>query len=113
MLPAAKAGAASPSRETERVPMQSPEESTGIGERRRALRRDADLVLRVQVEAQELGGRVENLSQAGVFFFSPAALRVTVAIEQDGERREHSGQLVRVERMSEDTTGFAIEFDRA
>jgi hypothetical protein len=93
--------------------MISPEESTGIGERRRALRRDADLVLRVQVDAVELGGRAENLSQAGVFFFSQGALRVTVEIDQDGERRQYPGQLVRVERMSEETTGYAIEFDRA
>ena len=93
--------------------MISPEESTGIGERRRALRRDADLVLRVQVDPVELGGRAENLAQAGVFFFSQGALRVTVEIEQDGERRQYPGQLVRVERMSEETTGYAIEFDRA
>jgi len=37
---------------------------------------------------------------------------VTVNVEQDGETKSYPGQLVRVERLSPETTGFAIEFDR-
>jgi hypothetical protein len=92
--------------------MTPPEEhATGLGERRRTARRDSDIHLRVVVDTEGIRGRAENISQAGVFFFSGDALRVTVNIEQDGETKSYPGQLVRVERLSPETTGFAIEFD--
>jgi hypothetical protein len=93
--------------------MTPPEErATGIGERRRNARRDSDIHLQVVVDTAGIHGRAENISQAGVFFFSGDSLRVTVNIEQDGETKSYPGQLVRVERLSPETTGFAIEFDR-
>jgi hypothetical protein len=93
--------------------MTPPEErATGIGERRRSTRRDTDIRLHVEIGSETIRGRAENISQAGVFFFSGDSLRVTVHIEQDGETKTYPGQLVRVERLSPETTGFAIEFDR-
>ena len=93
--------------------MTPPEErATGIGERRRTVRRDTDIQLRIAVDTENIRGRAENISQAGVFFFSGDTLRVTVHIEQDGATKAYPGQLVRVERLSPETTGFAIEFDR-
>ena len=93
--------------------MTPPEErATGIGERRRNARHDSDIHLQVVVDTDGIRGRAENISQAGVFFFSGDALRVTVKIEQDGQTKSYPGQLVRVERLSPETTGFAIEFDR-
>ena len=35
-----------------------------------------------------------------------------VEYEEDGRRLARPGWLVRVQRMSEETTGYAIEFDR-
>jgi len=93
--------------------MTPPEErATGIGERRRTTRHDSDIHLSIVVETDGIRGRAENISQAGVFFFSGDTLRVTVNVEQDGETKSYPGQLVRVERLSPETTGFAIEFDR-
>ena len=89
-------------------------QSTSTGERRGSDRRDVAAPLSVHVETVRFGGRTENVSRAGVFFFSEDRLRVTVQVQEpDGEVRVCSGHLVRVERMSEATTGYAIEFDRA
>ena len=86
--------------------------ATGLGERRRSTRTESEVGLRVILETSEFAGRAENTSQAGVFFFSNAPLRVRVEIMQDGKPQTFTGQLVRVERLSKDSTGFAIEFDR-
>ena len=86
--------------------------STGVGERRRSSRRDSDLRLSVTPATAEIHGRAENISSAGVFFFCDEPLQVTVRIEQDGHSQTYSGRLVRVERLSPETTGYAIEFDR-
>ena len=88
------------------------EPSTSVGERRRSSRRDSDLHLSVEICAREIHGQAENISSAGVFFFSHEPFPVTVRIEQDGHSQTYSGKLVRVERLSPETTGFAIEFDR-
>ena len=57
-------------------------------------------------------GLSDNLSEGGVFFTSPERVRVKVELEVDGVRREFRGALVRVQRMSAESTGYAIEFDR-
>ncbi len=83
-----------------------------VDDRRSDSRRSSQANLHVTLESTPFGGQAENLSQAGVFFFSGDRLRVKVEI-QDGESRSvRSGHLVRVERMSSDMTGYAIEFDR-
>jgi hypothetical protein len=82
------------------------------GERRRDDRREYHVGINVQVDTAEFAGRTQNVSQAGVFFFSGDQLCVTVELEQDGERVRRKGHLVRVERMNAETTGFAIEFDQ-
>jgi hypothetical protein len=88
------------------------ERSTGVGERRKSNRRDSDVHLEVEVESRTIEGRAENISSAGVFFFADGPLQVNVKIVQDGHSQTYTGKLVRVERLSPETTGFAIEFDR-
>lgn len=88
------------------------ERATGVGERRRSNRRDTDVQLEVAVETRTIAGRAENISAAGVFFFADGPLQVTVKLLQDGQSQTYTGKLVRVERLSPETTGFAIEFDR-
>jgi hypothetical protein len=88
------------------------EKATGVGERRRSDRRDADVQLEVEVETRKIVGRAENISTAGLFFFADEPLQVSVRILQDGRSQSYAGKLVRVERLSPETTGFAIEFDR-
>ena len=84
----------------------------GVGERRASARASPSLPLSITVENPSLLGRADNLSEAGVFFFSGERLRVRVEYEEDGRRLARPGWLVRVQRMSEETTGYAIEFDR-
>jgi hypothetical protein len=86
--------------------------STGIGERRRSTRRDVDLEIEVQLGSQSVHGRAENISSAGIFLFSGEPLRVTVRVSEEGDVKTFPGRLVRVERLSPETTGYAVEFDR-
>jgi hypothetical protein len=93
--------------------MNYDESTTEVGERRSSTRQETDSRVRVAIETSEFGGQAENISPAGVFFFSADAVRVRVELEsRTGTRRYFTGRLVRVQRMSEDETGFAIEFDR-
>jgi hypothetical protein len=85
----------------------------GVGERRSSARAGPSLPLAITIENPRLLGRADNLSDAGVFFFSGERLRVRVECEQDGRHVSRPGWLVRVQRMSEETTGYAIEFDRS
>jgi len=81
------------------------------GERRSAERVASDAELRLTVEGVDLRGVTENVSGVGVLFFSEGNLRVSVEFEEGGERRVRKGRLVRVQRMSLQNTGFAVEFD--
>ena len=85
---------------------------TRVDDRRRSDRAETHVAIRVRVDTEVFGGETQNVSRAGVFFFSSDRLRVSVELEQDGEVVTQEGQLVRVERMNEDTAGFAIEFDQ-
>lgn len=85
----------------------------GVGERRSSARAGPSLPLTIAIENPSLLGRADNLSEAGVFFFSGERLRVRVEYEEQGRRLTRPGWLVRVQRMSEETTGYAIEFDRS
>jgi len=91
----------------------SEEPSTSVGERRRAVRRDTDLQLEIEIDTRSLQGQAENISAAGVFFFSGQPLQVTVHIRDSASTQTCTGRLVRVERLSQETTGYAIEFDRS
>jgi hypothetical protein len=88
------------------------EPSASVGERRVDERRLAQGALRITLETPRFEGQSGNLSDAGVFFTSAERLRVSVELVEDGVVRVRSGHLVRVQRMSEDSTGYAIEFDR-
>jgi hypothetical protein len=86
---------------------------TATDNRRRAPRLDSEAEINVTFEAGSLAGRAENLSAAGVFFFSADKVRVRVEVKDGGKSTVRSGRLVRVESISDDSSGFAIEFDRA
>jgi hypothetical protein len=83
-----------------------------LGDRRAGERRPSSAPLRITLEHKSFEGVSDNLSEAGVFFTSPERLRVRVELEVDGVLREFRGALVRVQRMSAESTGYAIEFDR-
>jgi hypothetical protein len=80
-------------------------------ERRAEPRHPKNLPVRLSVDSAELSGISENISGVGVLFFTDSSLKVTVEIHEDGAKRKRTGRLVRVQRMSLDSTGFAVEFD--
>ena len=92
----------------------SPFEPDPVAEldRRRAERRESGAALVIRMQTPEFSGRIDNLSQAGVFFFSKQRLRVQVEVEQSGVKRTHTGHLVRLVAMNPEESGFAIEFDQ-
>ena len=55
-------------------------------------------------------GVADNLSETGVFFTSGQRLRVTVELEEPDGVQVRTGSLVRVQRMSPESIGYAIEF---
>ena len=83
-----------------------------VANRRRAGRRTVQSELTLKVKSESITGVSDNFSHIGILFFSKEPLRVEVEVEEDGELRTYSGRLVRVQRMSAENTGFAVEFDR-
>jgi hypothetical protein len=92
-------------------PEYSHEPDMAIGERRVMERDTVNNELRLTIETDGLDGVTENISGIGVLFFTDGDLRVSVELDQDGVRKKRMGRLVRVQRMSHDNTGFAVEFD--
>lgn len=90
---------------------QAARQSAKALDRRSEERQAREAQITILVETSDFGGQTKNLSQAGVFFFSPDRLRVTVRIEDENGRRAANGTLVRVERLDATTTGYAVEFD--
>ena len=80
-------------------------------ESRRTTRRETNAGLRIVIETSEFSGQADNLSLNGVFFFSNEKVRVRVHVEEEGVLKSYNGAIVRVQQMSEQETGFAIEFD--
>jgi hypothetical protein len=80
-------------------------------ERRADERRQAHGSIAMRVEAQEIRGQLDNLSQAGALFTGDTALRVILEWEEDGKKRVRTGRLVRALRVDEGELGFAVELD--
>lgn len=92
-------------------PAEEPESTTSTSERRRATRHALDSQVRVVIDTSELKGVANNLSQTGILFFTEGELRVHVDVDQDGETKTYSGNLVRCERIKGEHRGWAVEFD--
>jgi hypothetical protein len=93
--------------------MDAPDNAhAAVDERRRAIRRSSNAHISVSLETGHFGGEAEDLSAAGVFFFSPDRVRVRVEITENGRVTVYGGRLVRMEPVSQSSSGFAIEFDR-
>lgn len=87
--------------------------SAAVDDRRRGTRRESAATLHVRFETDRVGGLAENISAAGVFFFSPDRVRVSIEVVDNGQSKTYTGRIVRMEPVSDANTGFAIEFDRA
>ena len=81
-------------------------------DRRRTERRETNARLVVVIETAQFNGQADNLSEHGVFFFSPEKISVQVHVDMDGVQKRYRGRIVRVQQMNERESGFAIEFDK-
>lgn len=87
------------------------EQSTGTADQRRTNRRHVEAPVTMRLETRELVGQSDNISRAGLLFYSDQPLRVSIEVaEADGPRTYH-GRLIRLQRISDANTGLAIEFD--
>jgi len=86
-------------------------ESTSTADQRRTDRRSIEAPIHMTLETSSLAGLSDNISRAGLLFFTDEPVRVTVEVQEGGARRTYRGRLIRLQRMSESNTGLAIEFD--
>lgn len=91
---------------------QQHEPQSSTEERRQSVRQSMHSRVRVTLEATHLDGRAENVSHTDVYFFSKGGLPVTVEIEEDGVVKRTRGELVRLQRLENGKTSWAIEFEK-
>lgn len=84
---------------------------TSLEDRRNDQRHASSASIRLQLDGQSVEGIAENVSKAGALFFSSDSLRVSVEIVENGKPRTLNGRIARIERMSADNSGYAVEFD--
>ena len=93
--------------------MKHEDTSSPVQDARAQERRAIEAPVRLRIDSASIQGTSDNLSSAGLLFFTEEPLRVTVEVEEDGETKSYRGRLLRVQRMSESSTGLAVEFDPA
>ncbi len=91
------------------MPAKQPSSSTS--DRRSSDREELEAPVRMSLELGHIGGVSDNLSPAGVLFFTEDPIRVRLEIDKGGETQSFQGRLIRVQQMNEATTGLAVEFD--
>jgi hypothetical protein len=65
----------------------------------------------MHIETSVLAGQSDNISRAGILFYSDQPVRVTVELVEPSGPRTYRGRLIRLQRMCESSTGLAVEFD--
>ena len=93
--------------------MSSKKPSSSTADRRTSDRQELEAPVRMSLELEHISGVSDNLSPAGLLFFTQEPIRVKVEMDQGGEMKSFTGRLIRVQQMNEETTGLAVEFDEA
>jgi hypothetical protein len=86
-------------------------ETTGTADQRRTHRRTLEAQVSMRFETADLRGQSDNISRAGLLFYSDQPIRVAVEVTEDGGVRTYHGRLIRLQRLGDTSTGLAIEFD--
>ena len=86
-------------------------ESTGTADQRRTNRRALEAAVTMRLQTDALHGESDNISRAGLLFYSDQPVRVTVEVMEPSGPRTYHGRLIRLQRISEANTGLAVEFD--
>jgi hypothetical protein len=85
--------------------------SSSTSDRRTSERREFEAPVRMTFEIEGVEGTTDNLSSAGLLFYTENPIRVRVQIEHEGGSKSFQGRLIRALQMDEETTGLAVEFD--
>jgi hypothetical protein len=86
-------------------------DSVGTTDQRRTDRRALEAGVTMRFETSQLVGQSDNISRAGILFYSDQPVRVTIELSDPSGPRTYHGRLIRLQRMSESNTGLAVEFD--
>jgi hypothetical protein len=91
--------------------MSQAQPSAHTADQRRSDRHALEAPVTLQLETASLTGSGDNISRAGLLLYTDQPLRVTVEVQEDGGTRRYTGRLIRLQRLSESSTGLAVEFD--
>lgn len=80
-------------------------------DQRRNTRKALEAEVTMRLETGELKGQSDNLSRAGILFYSEQPIRVTIEVQEAEGARTYHGRLIRLQRISDSNTGLAVEFD--
>ena len=86
-------------------------DSVGTTDQRRTNRRALEAGVTMRIETSVIAGQSDNISRAGILFYSDQPVRVTIEVADPSGPRTYHGRLIRLQRMSESSTGLAVEFD--
>ena len=85
---------------------------TGTADQRRTQRRALEGPVSLRFETGTLAGQGENISRAGLLLYTDQPIRVAVEVQEAGGPRTYQGRLIRVQRIGDEATGLAIQFDQ-
>ena len=89
----------------------SEHDSVGTQDQRRTNRRALEARVTMRLETSALEGQSDNVSRAGILFYSDQPLLVSIELSDPSGPRTYRGRLIRLQRMSDTSTGLAVEFD--
>jgi hypothetical protein len=78
---------------------------------RRAAREAIETEVTLRLETESIAGMSDNLSEAGIMFFTDQPIRCVVEVGRGSAARRYLGRIVRLQRMNETNTGLAVEFE--
>lgn len=86
-------------------------DSTGTADQRRMDRKVLEAEVTLRLETSALKGQSDNISRAGILFYSDQPIRVSIEVQEANGPRTYQGRLIRLQRISDSSTGLAVEFD--
>ena len=86
-------------------------DSISTADQRRTDRRALEAEVTLRLETSVLAGQSDNISRAGILLYSDQPLRVSIEVNEPAGKRTYKGRLIRLQRISDESTGLAVEFD--
>ena len=91
--------------------MKGEDTPTTAVDARRASREAVETDVTLRFDAGPIEGQSDNLSGAGILFFTDQPIRCVVEVGRGNGKRRYRGRVVRLQRMNDTNTGLAVEFE--